>query len=187
VYPFIAAARGRSEHASGPHIRVPFGAKPRIYTDWTDCYGCFIFYSSSHKDWSCWTGLNTPSESDASRAIPPLAPHLCVHQTGSRGGAESGSAALTSPVGRGCTRRRTRAPCVTGQTRTRVNVFANCYNSQSSLARRHEAHTQIKCSLSISPQSPHAGGDACHLRSALDVDVAVSACGRGRLSLEKRA
>jgi hypothetical protein len=40
-----------------------------------------------------------------------------------------GSAALTSPVGRGCTHRRTRAPWATRQTRTRVNVFENCYNS----------------------------------------------------------
>jgi hypothetical protein len=46
-------------------------------------------YSSSHKDWSCWTGLHTPSKADALCDIPPRAPYLCVHQTGSRGGAEA--------------------------------------------------------------------------------------------------
>jgi hypothetical protein len=45
---------------------------------------------------------NAPPETNASRDIPPRAPRLCVHQTGSRGGAEIGSAAATS--GRGMPR-----------------------------------------------------------------------------------
>ena len=46
-------------------------------------------YSSSHKDWSCWTELNTPSKADALCNISPRAPRLCVHHTGSRGGVEA--------------------------------------------------------------------------------------------------
>ena len=42
---------------------------------------------------------NAPPETNASRDIPPRAPRLCVHQTGSRGGAEIGSAAATSGHG----------------------------------------------------------------------------------------
>ena len=46
-------------------------------------------YSSSHKDWSCWAGLHLPSKADAVCALPPRAPRLCAHQTGSHGGAEA--------------------------------------------------------------------------------------------------
>ena len=46
-------------------------------------------YSSSHKDWSGWAGLHPPSKADALCTIPPRASRLCVHQTGSRGGAEA--------------------------------------------------------------------------------------------------
>ncbi len=46
-------------------------------------------YSSPHEDRSCRAGLNTPSKADALCDIPPRAPRLCVHQTGSRGGAEA--------------------------------------------------------------------------------------------------
>ncbi len=46
-------------------------------------------YSSSHKDWSCWAELHLPSKADAVCALPPRAPRLCVHQTGSHGGAEA--------------------------------------------------------------------------------------------------
>jgi len=42
-------------------------------------------YSSSHKDWSCWTGLNTLSKADALCDTAPRAPRLRVHRTGSRG------------------------------------------------------------------------------------------------------
>jgi len=42
-----------------------------------------------------------------------------------REGAERGSAALTQPIGRGCTRRRTRASRALRQARTRVNAFGN--------------------------------------------------------------
>ena len=81
-------------------------------------------YSSSHKDWACWAGLHPPSNADALCAIPPRAPRLYVHQTSSRGG----SAVPARTAGRGCTRRRTRAPCATRQIRTMVNVSENCYN-----------------------------------------------------------
>jgi hypothetical protein len=68
-------------------------------------------YSSSHKDWSCWAGLHPPSKADAVCAIPSRAPRLCVHQTGSRGGAEArrARAGLARSVRRGCTRRWKRA------------------------------------------------------------------------------
>ena len=68
-------------------------------------------YSSSHKDWSCRAGLHPPSKADAMCAIPPRAPRLCVHQTGSRGGAEArrARAGLARSVRRGCTRRWKRA------------------------------------------------------------------------------
>ena len=78
-------------------------------------------YSSSHKDWSGWAGLHPPSNADALCAIPPRAPRLYVHQTSSRGG----SAVPAGTVGRGCTRRRTRASRALRQARTRVNAFGN--------------------------------------------------------------
>ena len=136
-------------------------------------------YSSSHKDWSCWAGLHPPSKADAVYAIPSRAPRLRVHQTGSRGGAEArrARAGLARSVRRGCTRRWKRAlhvpprggtvggtacraphtrrwkwaPRATRQTRTRVNVFENCYNAQSSSAPRREAHTGL---YSQSPSAP---------------------------------
>ena len=46
-------------------------------------------YSSSHKDRSCRAGLHPPSSADALCIIPPRAPRLRVHRTGSRGGAEA--------------------------------------------------------------------------------------------------
>ena len=119
-------------------------------------------YSSSHKDWSCWAGLHPPSKADAVCAIPSRAPRLCVHQTGSRGGAEArrARAGLARSVRRGCTRRWKRAlhvpprggtvggtacraphirrwkwaPRATRQTRTRVNVFENCYKFSISIS-----------------------------------------------------
>jgi hypothetical protein len=39
---------------------------------------------------------------------------------------------------------------------------------------------RIYFSISISPQSPHAGGDAAHVELSQDHERAVSACGRGR-------
>ena len=68
-------------------------------------------YSSSYKDWSCWTGLHPPSKADALCNIPPRAPRLRVHRTGSRGGAEArrARAGLARSVRRGCTRRWKRA------------------------------------------------------------------------------
>ncbi len=45
-----------------------------------------------------------------------------------RGGAEIGSAVLTIPVGRCCTRRRKRAPRATRRSQTGFNVSENCYN-----------------------------------------------------------
>jgi len=55
--------------------------------------------------------LHPPSKADAVCAIPPRAPRLCVHQTGSRGGAEArrARAGLARSVRRGCTRRWKRA------------------------------------------------------------------------------
>ena len=46
-------------------------------------------YSSSLKDCSGWTGLHTPSKADTLCVIPPRAPRLRVHRTGSRGGAKA--------------------------------------------------------------------------------------------------
>jgi hypothetical protein len=55
--------------------------------------------------------LHPPSKADAVYAIPSRAPRLCVHQTGSRGGAEArrARAGLARSVRRGCTRRWKRA------------------------------------------------------------------------------
>ena len=68
-------------HDSGPRRR----ASPRR----AEGVWSLSKYSSSHKDWACWAGLHPPSNADALCAIPPRIPRLCVHQTGSRGGAKA--------------------------------------------------------------------------------------------------
>ena len=68
-------------HDSGPRRR----ASPRR----AEGVWSLSKYSSSHKDWACWAGLHPPSNADALCAIPPRTPRLCVHQTGSRGDAET--------------------------------------------------------------------------------------------------
>ena len=82
-------------------------------------------YSSSHKDWFCRTGLHPLSKADAVCAIPPRASNRLTQR---RGGAERGSAVLTRPAGRGCTRCRKQAPRATRQFQIGVNVSENCYN-----------------------------------------------------------
>ena len=81
------------------------------------------------KYWSCWTGLNTPAKADALCAISPCALRLCMHRTGSRGGAEA----------RRWGAQRKRAPRATRQTWTRVNVSENCYNPVFASCCRAEA------------------------------------------------
>ena len=68
-------------HDSGPRRR----ASPRR----AEGVWSLSKYSSSHKDWACWAGLHPPSNADALCIIPPRAPRLRVHRTGSRGGAEA--------------------------------------------------------------------------------------------------
>jgi hypothetical protein len=149
-------------HDSGPRRR----ASPRR----AEGVWSLSKYSSSHKDWACRAGLHPPSNADALCAIPPRAPRLYVHQTSSRGG----SAVPAGTVGRGCTRRRTRAPCATRQTRTMVNVSENCYNPPKPAQAGFAFHSRglqphgkgayrMYCSISISPTAHSAERIQCSI------------------------
>ena len=84
------------------------------------------------------------------------------------------SAVPTRTVGRGCTRRRTRASCATRQTRTMVNVSENCYNPPKPAQAGFAFHSRglqphgkgayrMYCSISISPTAHSAERIQCSI------------------------